>query len=122
MVDSSPVVGHDALQRPSRPQAKRHSRDRQHDVRQVDEIKNDRRRVMLILGITILAQHTLDTPETLADIPIDFFLPAPASNCNGRLRKELRHDIGFAIHSARSFLPSATAALGRLRRVERARK
>ena len=43
MVDSSPVVGHDALQRPSRPQAKRHSRDRQHDVRQVDEVKNNRR-------------------------------------------------------------------------------
>ena len=43
MVDSSPVMGHDALQRPSWPQAKRHSRDKQHDVRQVDEVKNHRR-------------------------------------------------------------------------------
>ena len=43
MVDSSPVMVHDALQRPSLPQAKRHSRDRKHDVRPVDEVENDRR-------------------------------------------------------------------------------
>ena len=93
--------------------------------------------------------------KSLADFPRDFLLPAPASNCTGCLRKELRYDIGFAMqnrvlsslkfneqqsltrtsasfwspHSARSFLPSATAGLGvpkdqkRLpRRVERARQ
>ena len=43
MEDSSTNMGHDALQRPSRPQAKRHSRNRQHDVRQVHEVKNHRR-------------------------------------------------------------------------------
>ena len=71
--------------------------------------------------------------KSLADFPRNFLLPAPASNCNGCLRKELRHNIGFAMqnrvlsslqfngqssltrstasfwtpHSARSFLPSA---------------
>ena len=81
-------------------------------------------------GLTLL--------KSIADFPRDFLLPAPASNCNGCLRKELRYDIGSAMqngilsslqfngqssltrstpslcapHSARSFLPSATAALG----------
>ena len=76
--------------------------------------------------------------KSISDFPRDFLLPAPASNCNGCLRKELRYDIGSAMqnrvlsslqfngqssltrstasfwtpHSARSFLPSATAALG----------
>ena len=76
--------------------------------------------------------------KSIADFPRDFMSPAPSSNCNGCLRKELRHDIGSAMqnrvllslqfngqssltrstasfwtpHSARSFLPSATAALG----------
>ena len=76
--------------------------------------------------------------NSLADFPRDFLLPAPASNCQGCLRHELRYDIGFSMqqrvltalhfgttallsrsvaafwtpHSARSFLPSATAALG----------
>ena len=76
--------------------------------------------------------------KSLPDFPRNFQLPARASNCNGCLRKELRHDIGFAMqnrvlsslqfnrqssltrstasfwtpHSARSFLHSATAALG----------
>ena len=32
--------------------------------------------------------------KSLADFPRDFLLPAPASNCTGCLRKELRYDIG----------------------------
>ena len=73
--------------------------------------------------------------KSLADFPRDFLLPAP---CQGCLTQELRFDIGFSMqqrvlaslrigtaapfsksvvpfwtpHSARSFLPSATAALG----------
>ena len=76
--------------------------------------------------------------KSLADFPRDFLLPAPSSNCSGCLKKELRYDIGSAMqnrvlsslrfadqnsltrsvaafwtpHSARAFLPSATAALG----------
>ena len=76
--------------------------------------------------------------KSLADFPKDFLLPAPSSNCSGCLQKELRYDIGSAMqnrvlsslrfadqnsltrsvasfwtpHSARTFLPSATAALG----------
>ena len=76
--------------------------------------------------------------KSLADFPRDFLLPAPSSNCSGCLQKELRYDIGSAMqnrvlsslwfadqnsltrsvaafwtpHSARAFLPSATAALG----------
>ena len=41
MVDRALIMWHDACQRPSWPQAKRHSRDCQHDVRQVDQVKND---------------------------------------------------------------------------------
>ena len=89
--------------------------------------------------------------KSIADFPRDFLLPAPASNCNGCLRKELRYDIGSAMqnrvlsslqfngqssltrstasfwtsHSARSFHGRTGSAKGpeRLpRRVERARK
>ena len=76
--------------------------------------------------------------KSLADFPRYFLLPALPSNCSGCLQKELRYDIGSAMqnrvlsslrfadqnsltrsvasfwtpHSARTFLPSATAALG----------
>ena len=72
--------------------------------------------------------------KSLADFPRDFLLPAPAANCNGclvrhRLRDaeqspwhrcsstdsalgpERRH-LFWTPHPARSFLPSATAAMG----------
>ena len=105
-----------------------------------------------------VSQSLLSTGWTLlksvADFPRDVILPAAASNCNGCLWKQLPYDTGFAIqnrvlaplqfdgqcsltrsaasfwtpHSARSFFPSATAALsvpkeqGQPRRMERARK
>ena len=76
--------------------------------------------------------------KSFADFPRDFLLLAPSSNCSGCIQKEIRYDIGSAMqnrvlsslrfadqnsltrsvasfwtpHSARTFLPSATAALG----------
>ena len=119
-------------------------------MRQVDEVKNQQEMAKTWPFAWFTSRHAaswysaswLSTGWTLllslADFPRDFLLRAPASNCNGCLWKELRHDIGFAMqnrvlaslqfvgqrsltrstasfwtpHSARSFLPSATAALG----------
>ena len=70
---------------------------------------------------------------SIADFQRDYLLPAPATNYQGCLRREIRYDTAFAIqrkvlssqkiggegplqfwtpHSGRTFMPSATAALG----------
>ena len=74
MVDSSAVMGHDALQRPSWPQAQRSARHRQHDGSQADKVKDYKRRqgrglphgphlVMLFSVSAVMAQHRLGSPE-----------------------------------------------------------
>ena len=149
MVDSSAVMGHDALQRPSWPQAQRRASHRQHDGSQADKVKDHRRRqgrglphgphlVMLLSVSAVMAQHRLGSPEKSRRLSKRLSFAAPSSNCSGCLQKELRYDIGSAMqnrvlsslrfadqnsltrsvasfwtpHSARAFLPSATAALG----------
>ena len=74
MVDSSAVMGHDALQQPSGPQAQRRASHRQHDVSQADKVKDHRRHqgrglphgphlVMLFSVSAVMAQHRLGSPE-----------------------------------------------------------
>ena len=74
MVDSSAVIGHDALQQPSWPQAQRRASHRQHDGSQADKVKNHKRRqgrglphgphlVMLFSVSAAMAQHRLGSPE-----------------------------------------------------------
>ena len=141
MVDSSAVLGHDALQRPSLPQAQRRASHRQHDGSQADKVKDHRRRsgrglphgphlVMLLSVSAVMAQHRLGSPEKsrrhskrLSFASSFFQLQRLSSE-----RTQVRHRLSdaeqssvipasdtirsFIPHSARAFLPSATAALG----------
>ena len=74
MVDSSAVMGHDALQQPSWPQAQRRASHRQHDGSQAYKVKDHRRRqghglphgphlVMLFSVSAVMAQRRLGSPE-----------------------------------------------------------
>ena len=150
MVDSSAVMGHDALQQPSWPQAQRRASHRQHDGSQADKVKDHRRRqgrglphgphlVMLFSVSAVMAQHRLGSPEKSRRLSKRTFfyqllLPTAAvvfrknsgTTSAQRCRTEFLSSLRFADqnsltrsvasfwtpHSARTFLPSATAALG----------
>ena len=74
LLQSWGTMGHDALQRPSWPQAQRRASHRQHDGSQADKVKDHRRRqgrglphgphlVMLLSVSAVMAQHRLGYPE-----------------------------------------------------------
>ena len=85
MVDSSAVMGHDALQRPSWPQAQRRASHRQHDGSQADRVKDHRRRQgrglshgpHLVMLLSVSAPSWLSTGwallKSLADFPKGLF-------------------------------------------------
>ena len=110
MVDSSAVMGHDALQRPSWPHSNRRASHRQHDgsprSKTTGDVKDVAFRMVHISSCCFLsAPSWLSTGwallQSLADFPRDFLLPAPSSNCSGCLQKELRYDIRQNISSKR---------------------
>ena len=149
MVDSSAVMGHDALQQPSWPQAQRGASHRQHDGSQADKVKNHRRRqgrglpnvphlVMLFSVSPVMAQHRLGSLEKSRRLSkrlsftSSFFqlqrLSSERTQVRHRLsdaeqssvilRFEDQNSLTRSVasfwtpHSARAFLPKATAALG----------
>ena len=65
---------------------------------------------MLLSGLRLLAQYRLVPAEKSGRLPRDFLLPAPASNCTGCLRKELRYDIGFAMQTGFCLPSSSTTS------------
>ena len=102
-------MGHDALQRPSWPQAQRRASHRQHDGSQADKVKDHRRRqgrglphgphLVMLLSVRSWLSTGWALLKSLADFPRDFLLLAPSSNCSGCLQKELRYDTGSAMQN-----------------------
>ena len=147
MVDSSAVMGHNALQRPLWPEAQRRASHRQHDSSQADKVKDHRRRqgrglphgphlVMLLSVSAVMAQHRLGSPEKSRRLSkrlsfaSSFFQLQRLSSERTQVRQPMQNRVLSSLrfadqnsltrsvasfwtpHSARAFLPSATAALG----------